>query len=75
MKIDLDYKFGQRIYIKNDDEQREYLLNRIFLEPKGMLSLELLAPDGELFEVKEIHTTKERDLLKATGVDNGTDEG
>lgn len=67
MKIELDYKFGQSIYIKNDDEQREYLLNRIILENKGRASLELLAPDVEIFEVNEIHTTKEIDNLKRLG--------
>lgn len=70
MKIELDYKFGQSIYIKNDDEQREYLLNRIILENKGRVSLELLAPDGEIFEVNEMHVSKERDILKAAGVDD-----
>lgn len=74
MKIEIDYKFGQVIYIKNDEEQREYLLNRIIIEPKGMISLELMAPDGELFEVKEMHTSKERDMLKVAGVPNNENE-
>lgn len=66
MKVDLDYKFGQSVYLKNDIEQVEYLLNRIILEPKGRISLELLNPSGELLEVSEIHILKERDVLKAT---------
>ena len=67
MKIDLDYKFGQSIFIKNDDEQREYLLHRIILEPKGRVVLELFTAECEIVEVPETYITKERDVLKATG--------
>ena len=70
MKVDIDYKFGQSLYIKSDPEQIEYLLNRIILEPKGRLSLELLHPDGSLFEILEMHLSKQKDILKASGVDN-----
>lgn len=66
MKVDIDYKWGQSIYLVNDSDQVEFRLNRIILEPKGRITLELLSPSGEMFEVPEIHTTKEIDILKKT---------
>ena len=66
MKVDIDYKFGQSIFIKNDIEQVEYLLNRIILENKGKITLELLSPNGDLIEVSEMHTLRERDIVKMT---------
>ncbi len=65
MKYETDLKFGQSIYLINDEEQKEYRLNRIFIGQKGVISLELLAPDGELFEVLELHISKEKNILKA----------
>lgn len=73
MKIELDYKFGQSIYLKNDDQQIEYLLNRIILEQKGRIALELLTPLGELIEVAEMHCSKEPDVLKKAGVPRDED--
>lgn len=70
MKIDIDYKFGQAIFLKNDPEQMEYLLSRIILEPKGRLTLEIMAPDGEFMEIPELLTTKERDMTKTLGIEN-----
>jgi hypothetical protein len=69
MIVKIDYKIGQIIYLKNDPEQREYLLNRIFIEQKNLLTLELLNLEGELIEVNEIHCSKERDYLKMLGKD------
>lgn len=74
MKIDLDYKFSESIYIKSDPEQLEYLLNRIIIEPKGRVSLELLCPNGDIIEVYAMHTTKVKDILKSTGADTEIDE-
>lgn len=73
MKVDIDYKFFQSIYLKNDPEQVEYLLNRVILEHKGRLSLEVMGPDGELFEVAEGLTSKERDMTKTLGIDKPED--
>jgi hypothetical protein len=67
MIVKIEYKFGQAIYIKNDDEQIEYRLNRIILEQKNLLTLELLNRDGELVEVAEIHCSKEKDKLRMIG--------
>lgn len=74
MKIDIDYKFGQSLYIKNDDEQIEYLLHRIILQPKGVLFFELSCPDGGIIEIAEAFCTKEKNPLRAIGVNN-EDEG
>jgi hypothetical protein len=67
VKVDLDYKFGQILWLKNDPEQQEYLINRIILE-KGRVVFELFTPLGEYVEVPEFMITKERDELKAAGV-------
>lgn len=76
MKYESDYKWGQSIYIKNDPEQTEYRLNRVFLAPKGYVSLELFdAASGDVFEVWEFHTSKEIDKLKLAGVDKKDDDG
>lgn len=65
MKYESDYKFGQSIYLINDVEQDEYRLNRIIIGQKGVISLELFSPDGEVIEVLELHTTKEKNILKS----------
>jgi hypothetical protein len=70
MKVDVDYKFGQGVYLKNDPEQVEYLLSRIILEPKGRITLEIMGPDGEFMEIPEILTTKEKDMTKTLGIEN-----
>lgn len=67
IKAELNYKWGQSIYLKNDPEQSEYRLHRIILEQKGLVTLELFTPEAEVIEVAEIHTTTERDVLKAMG--------
>jgi hypothetical protein len=67
IKAELDYKWGQPIFLKNDPEQAEYRLHRIILEQKGLITLELFSPMAEIIEVSEIHTTKERDDVKAMG--------
>jgi hypothetical protein len=64
MRIEIDYKIGQPVYIRHDPEQVEYRLNRIIIEQKGLLSLEILGADGEAFEIYEIHCSKERDVLR-----------
>jgi len=75
MKIDLDYKFGQIIYLRNDPEQIEYLLSRIFLGQKGLISLELFdGIAGVCFEVAEIFTSKVKDVLKASGIEKKDEE-
>lgn len=67
MLIKVPYKIGQSLYLKNDPEQVEYRLNRMFIEQKGILCLELLKPDGELIEVHEIHCSTEKDDIKFLG--------
>lgn len=71
MKVSIDYTWGDSVYIKNDSDQIEYRINRIILEQKGLLTLEVYCPDGELMELPEIHASKERDIVKALG---GNDE-
>ena len=65
MKYESDYKFGQSIYLINDKEQAEYRLERITIGQKGVISLELFSPDGELIEVLELHTSREKNILKS----------
>jgi hypothetical protein len=65
MKYESNYKFGQRIYLLNDEEQVEYRLNRIFIGQKGVISLEVMSPDGEIMEVLELHTSTEKNILKS----------
>ena len=72
MKYESNYKFGCSIYLVNDPEQVEYRLNRIFIAPKGIISLELLSPAGEVMEVFEIHTAREKNIWKA--LEGGKDE-
>lgn len=70
MKYESDYKFGQSIYLKADEEQKEYSLNRIILSPKGVVFLELFdVAMGGCFEVWEFLTSKEVDIMKKTGSD------
>jgi hypothetical protein len=70
MKVDIEYKFCQGVYLKNDPEQTEYLLSRIILEPKGRITLEIMGPDGEFMEIPEILTTKEKDMTKTLVIEN-----
>ena len=65
MKYESNYKFGQRIYLLNDEEQVEYRLNRIFIGQKGVISLEVMSPYGEIMEVLELHTSTEKNILKS----------
>lgn len=69
MKIEIPYKFGQSVYLKNDPEQSEFLLNRIILCQKGVIILEVFGNDGEFFEVPEIMATSEPDQTKILGLD------
>ena len=64
MKWEGDYKFGQPLYLKNDPDQRKYLLNRIILEPKGRICLEVLSDAGELLQILEMHISKEKDIVR-----------
>lgn len=73
MKVDIDYKFTQPIYLKNDPEQTEYLLSRIILEPKGRITLEIMGPDGEFMEIPEGLTSKEKDMTKTLGIEQKED--
>ena len=75
MKYETDLKFGQSIYLLNDVEQDEYRLNRIIIGQKGVITLELFSPDGEVIEVLELHTSKEKNILKSleSGKDNEED--
>ena len=75
MKYESNYKFGQKIYLVNDADQVEYRLNRIFIGQKGVISLELLSPDGEIMVVLELHTITQKDILKSLegGKDNEED--
>lgn len=74
MKVEIDYKFGQSVYLRNDPEQLEYLINRIIIEPKARLCFELLGPDGEFSEIPELLISKERDMLKVAGIEKDNDE-
>lgn len=73
MKIDVDYKLGQKVYLKNDPEQSPQLVSRIILEAKGAVTLELFTHLAEYIEVPEFLVTKERNELKAAGVDKDED--
>ena len=73
MKVDIEYKHGQSLYLKNDEEQKEYLLHRIILLPKGQIILEIFGND-EFFEVPEIFVTKEKDKSKVLGIEKGEDD-
>jgi len=74
MKIEIDYKIGQSLYLKNDPEQIEFRLNRIIIDQKNLLSFELLNIEGELIEVNEIHCSREKNILKASGIDEEMNE-
>lgn len=74
MKVEIDYKFGQVLFLKNDFEQLEYLLTRIILLPKGNIVFELLSPSGEYLEAWEGLVSKERNILKMQGIEDKEDE-
>jgi hypothetical protein len=68
MKVDIDYKFGQSVYLKNDPEQLEYLIHRVILQ-KGSVVIEIFGGQQEYIEVPEIFITKERDQSKMLGIE------
>lgn len=70
MKVEIDYKFGQIVYLKNDPDQMEHLITRFILPPKGVLILELFTPTQEYIEVWEGIVTTERDKLKLMALDD-----
>lgn len=74
MKVDIDYRFGQSLYIVNDEEQLEYRLHRVIICPKGIVVLELFKGDGDIIEIPEVFISKERDVVKATGGNKKDDE-
>jgi hypothetical protein len=49
-------------------------LNRIIIAPKGVISLELFSPDGEVIEVLELHTSKSKDILKSLESDGKNED-
>jgi len=69
VKIDLDYKFKQDIYLINDGEQVIYKLHRIILPPKGRVVLELFSPLGDIIEADEEYCSKEKILVFDKPVD------
>lgn len=69
MKIDIPYKFGQSVYLKNDLEQHEYLINRIILEPGRKVVLEIMNGIGEFIEVQENLVMIEKDIEKKLGIE------
>ena len=74
MKVDIPYKFGQSIFLKNDIEQIEYLLSRIILESKGRIVLELMTPIGEYIEVSEMMVRVDKDILKTLNAEKKEEE-
>jgi hypothetical protein len=74
MKYETDLKFGQSMYLINDVEQDEYRLNRIIIGQKGVISFELFSPDGEVIEVLELHTAREKNILKSLEGDKNDKE-
>lgn len=63
MKVELDYKFEQPIYLRNDPDQQVYYLNRIILAPKGRVILELFSSLGDIIEANEAYCSKEKVLI------------
>lgn len=75
MKIEIDYKFGQIVYLKNDPEQGEYLIKELSFLPKWILMIELLTPTGEYIKVWEGMLSTERNNLKTLSIkDDGEGE-
>jgi len=65
--IEFEYNFGDIVYLKTDPEQLPHIVIGLKAEPSGLLyQIELV---GRAFFVHGIQITKERDILKATGVD------
>jgi len=63
VKVELDYKFEQEIYLKNDESQSVYYLHRIILAPKGRVILELFSSMGDVIEANENYCSKEKVLI------------
>jgi hypothetical protein len=67
MKNETEYKCGESVYLRNDPEQNEYLIDEIHLLPKNVIVLQLLSPLGDYIPVQSINVSKERNMEKVLG--------
>lgn len=72
MTVKIPYAFGDSIYIKTDPEQKEYTFVGFIGRPGSILyTLDYL---GDEIEVYDFQTSRDRDILKATGADKADQE-
>lgn len=74
MKVEINFKFNEKVYLVNDPEQQEYRINRIILEEGRKIVLELFGPSGDIVEAKEVYVSKEINILAGQGTKEGLDE-
>lgn len=74
MKVEINFKFNEKVYLVNDPEQQEYRINRIILEEGRKIVLELFGPSGDIVEAKEAYVSKEINILAGQGTKEGLDE-
>lgn len=63
MVVRLKYNFGDTLFIKNDPEQKEFILVGIHYQPGNLISLDL-SYIGDIVTVYEFEVSETKDVLK-----------
>lgn len=66
MKVEVPFHYGQSVYIKNDPEQIEYLIDEIILCPGKVIHLNVIDAAGAVLRISEFLINTERDIIKKT---------
>ena len=75
IKYSEDYKWGQKIYLKSDPKQEEYLLVSITLSPGApQYSLRRFGSDETEYTVYEFEMSEQRDEVKHLDNKNNGDD-
>lgn len=73
IKIRTDLDFGQKFYLRGDDDQLEYQLVGITIMPGNILKF-ILSRMGDMIEVYDFEASIEKDLTKTLDIDAKDDD-
>lgn len=73
IKIRTDLDFGQKFYLRGDDDQLEYQLVGITIMPGNILKF-ILSRMGDMIEVYDFEASIEKDLTKILDIDAKDDD-
>ena len=62
-KVSIPYEFGEKVYMKCDPDQLEYVIVGFILQPNQLLMLRI-SFCGEMADVYEFEISREKDIDK-----------